>query len=351
MSGVQRIHVTVDEGEQRLDRWLRRRFPHVPQSLVERLCRKGEIRVDGGRVRAATKLTPGQEVRLPPLPEAEEAGAASRPARMSGVSEADAAMIRAAVIYRDADIIALNKPAGLAVQGGSGQTRHVDGLAEALRFEREDKPRLVHRLDRDTSGVLLLARTGRAAQGLAKAFQSRDARKIYWAVVAGSPTPKAGTIRYGLVKAPGHGPGGEGEKMHVVPPDQVAATEGAKRATTDYRVIEAAGTRAAWVALAPITGRTHQLRAHMAALGNPIIGDGKYGTNSQVNDGDGWGAQLGGGISRKLHLHARYLALRHPISGARLVLTAPLPEHMSRTWDFFGWRPEDAPGDPFEELE
>lgn len=347
MTGVQRIRVTEDDGEQRLDRWLRRRHPHVPQSLVERLCRKGEIRVDGGRVRAATKLEPGQEVRLPPLPDAEEA---PRPGREPRVSEADAEMMRAAVIYRDADIIALNKPPGLAVQGGSGQTRHVDALAEALRFEREDKPRLVHRLDRDTSGVLLLARSPRAAQGLARAFQSRDARKIYWAVVAGHPAPEMGTIRYGLVKAPGHGAGGEGEKMRVIPPDQVAAVEGAKRATTDYRVIEGAGNRAAWVALAPITGRTHQLRAHMAAIGNPIIGDGKYGGNSQVNEGDGWGAQLGGGISRKLHLHARHLDIRHPLTGARLSLTAPLPEHMERTWEFFGWRAADADSDPFEDM-
>ncbi len=346
MSGVQRITVDAEDGDQRLDRWLRRRFPHVPQSLVERLCRKGEIRVDGGRVRAATKLEPGQEVRLPPLPEAE---AVASP-RESRISAADTEMMRAAVIYRDADIIALNKPAGLAVQGGSGQTRHVDGLADALKFDREDKPRLVHRLDRDTSGVLLLARSPRAAQGLARAFQSRDARKIYWAVVAGRPNPEIGTIRYGLVKAPGHGTGGEGEKMRVVPPDQVTSVEGAKRATTDYRVIDAAGTRAAWVALAPITGRTHQLRAHMAAIGNPIVGDGKYGGNSQVNEGDGWGAQLGGGISRKLHLHARHLTIRHPITGARLSLTAPLPEHMKRTWEFFGWRPENAAADPFEDL-
>ena len=348
MSGVQRITVVADEGEQRLDRWLRRRFPHVPQALVERLCRKGEIRVNGGRVRAATKLEPGQEVRLPPLPEAEPAEA--RAPRGPRLSEADAEMMRAAVIYRDADIIALNKPPGLAVQGGSGQSRHVDALADALRFEREDKPRLVHRLDRDTSGVLLLARSPRAAQGLARAFQARDARKIYWAAVAGRPSPEAGTIRYGLVKAPGHGAGGEGEKMRVVPPDQVSSVEGAKRATTDYRVIEAAGTRTAWVALAPITGRTHQLRAHMAAIGHPIVGDGKYGGGGQVNEGDGWGAQLGGGISRKLHLHARHLTLRHPITGARLSLTAPLPEHMKRTWDFLGWRPEDAAEDPFEEL-
>ncbi len=234
------------------------------------------------------------------------------------------------------------------MQGGSGQTRHVDGLAEALKFGRADKPRLVHRLDRDTSGVLLLARSARAAAGLAKAFQGRAARKVYWAVVAGAPSPRAGTIRYGLVKAAGHGAGGEGEKMVVVAPDEIASTEGAKRATTDYAVIDAAATRAAWVALSPVTGRTHQLRAHMAAIGHPVIGDGKYGGSGQENLGDGWGAQLGGGVSRKLHLHARSIDLVHPVTGKRLSVTAPLPEHMERTWELFGWRPGDAPADPFE---
>jgi 23S rRNA pseudouridine955/2504/2580 synthase len=346
MSGVEQITVGTDEAEQRLDRWLRRHYPQVPQGRIERMCRKGEIRVDGGRAKPATRLLPGQTVRVPPIPD--EAPPSPRDPQ---VSDADAAMIRAAVIWRDDEIIALNKPPGLAVQGGSGQTgRHVDALAEALRFGRPDKPRLVHRLDRDTSGVLLLARTPRAAAGLARAFQSRATRKIYWAVVAGAPSPRAGTIRYGLVKAPGHGPGGEGEKMLAIPPDAVARTEGAKRATTDYLVIDAAATRAAWVALNPVTGRTHQLRAHMAAIGHPVVGDGKYGGGGQENQGDGWGAQLGGGVSRKLHLHARSLTLTHPVTLRPLALTAELPEHMARTWSLFGWRPGDAPADPFEEL-
>ena len=346
MSGVQQITVGSDEADQRLDRWLRGHYPQVPQGRIERMCRKGEIRVDGGRVKPATRLGAGQTVRVPPIPDAAPPLAAE-----PQLSDADAAMIQACVIWRDDDIIALDKPPGLAVQGGSGQShRHVDALAEALRFGRPDKPRLVHRLDRDTSGVLLLARSQKAAAGLARAFQARTARKLYWAVVAGAPSPRAGTIRYGLVKAPGHGPAGEGEKMLAIPPDAVAATEGARRATTDYAVIDAAATRAAWVALNPVTGRTHQLRAHMAAIGHPVVGDGKYGGSGQENLGEGWGAQLGGGVSRKLHLHARSLTLTHPVTGKPLTLTAPLPEHMARTWDLFGWRPEDAPADPFEPL-
>ncbi|MXQ06254.1 RluA family pseudouridine synthase [Alphaproteobacteria bacterium GH1-50] len=347
MSGVRTVEVAPDEGDQRLDRWLRRRFPHVPQGRIEKMCRKGEIRVDGGRVKAATRVEAGQLVRLPPLPEPSEIVRTEKPK----VSEADAEMIRRAVIYRDDHVIALNKPPGLPTQGGSGQTRHVDGMAEALRFGLDEKPRLVHRLDKDTSGILLLARTRRAANGLADAFRSRDTRKIYWAAVAGVPSPRMGTIRYGLVKAPGHGGKGEGEKMLPVEPRDMDDTPGAKRAVTDFAVLSSLGTRVSWVALVPVTGRTHQLRAHMAALGHPIVGDGKYGGSGQENLGDGWGAQLGGEISRKLHLHARSLSFDHPITGNRISLTAPLPEHMTRTWKMLDWRPEDVPADPFEELE
>ena len=344
MSGVQVIEIAAGEGEQRLDRWFRRRFPHVSQGRIEKMCRKGEIRLDGGRVKAATRVAEGQSVRVPPLPET----AASARRVQTEVSEADARMIQAAVIYRDDHLIALNKPPGLPTQGGSKQVRHVDGLAEALRFGMDEKPRLVHRLDKDTSGVLLLARARESASALTKAFRARDTRKIYWAALAGVPHPRMGTIRFGLVKAGGHGAKGEGEKMRAIHPGEVEATPGAKHATTDYAVVSSLGTRTSWAALVPVTGRTHQLRAHMAEVGHPIVGDGKYGGSGQENLGDGWGAGLGGEISRKLHLHARSLSIVHPVTGARLVLTAPLPDHMARTWDMLGWQTSDALADPFD---
>lgn len=347
MSGVQTLEVTAEDADQRLDRWFRRLFPHVTQGRIEKLCRKGEIRVDGGRVKPATRLAVGQMVRVPPLPDPGQVMTRPKPK----VSEADAKLIQSCVIYRDDQIIALNKPPGLPTQGGSKQTRHVDGLAEALKFGLDEKPRLVHRLDKDTSGVLILARARAVAGALTRAFQSRETRKIYWAAVAGVPQPRMGTIRYGLVKAGGHGPTGEGEKMRCIHPRSVDDTPGAKRATTDYATLSALGGRVSWMALVPVTGRTHQLRAHMAELGHPIIGDGKYGGSSQENLGDGWGAQLGGEISRKLHLHARSLTLPHPVTGNRLHLVAPLPEHMHRTWDTLGWNIGDVPDDPFEDLQ
>jgi len=320
------------------------------QIMIEKMCRTGQIRVDGGRVKAATHVLPGQEVRVPPLPDADRAEPAAPAAARSRVTATDAQMIQAAVLWRDDHIIALNKPPGLPSQGGSGQgDRHVDGLTEALKFGYKERPKLVHRLDKDTSGVLLLARTDRVARALSEAFRERDTRKIYWAIVAGVPSPRKGTVRFGLVKAPGRGAAGEGEKMLCVLPGKVAQTEGAKRATTDYAVLDALASRAAWVALVPITGRTHQLRAHMAEIGHPIIGDGKYGGAGQENMGDGWGAQLGGEISRKLHLHARQIRFVHPITKKLTTITAPLPEHMARSWKTLGWHEAEVPADPFED--
>ncbi|WP_028713546.1 RluA family pseudouridine synthase [Paracoccus sp. J55] len=344
MSSVQTIRVGADEGEQRIDRWLKKRFPQLTQGAVEKWCRTGQLRVDGGRVRANTRIEAGQEVRVPPLPE----GAAPAPAAKPRVKLSDAEMIQSCVLWRDEHVIALNKPPGLPSQGGSGQgDRHVDGLTEALMFGYKDRPKLVHRLDKDTSGVLLLARTDRIARALSEAFRHRLTRKIYWAAVAGVPHLRMGSIKYGLVKAPGRGRGGEGEKMIAVHPSDVATTEGAKRAHTDYAVLDALGGRVAWVAMVPVTGRTHQLRAHMAEIGHPIVGDGKYGGSGQENLGDGWGAQLGGEISRKLHLHARMIRFEHPITKKLITVTAPLPEHMARTWKTLGWAEQDVPEDPF----
>ena len=340
---AQTIEVAPGEGDQRLDRWLKRHFPHVNQGRVEKACRTGEIRVEGGRVKASTRLEVGQHIRVPPLPEVEPKEKEAIPR----VSPADAAMIQACVLYRDDDMIVLNKPPGLASQGGSGTTKHVDGLAEALKFGQGEKPRLVHRLDKDTSGILVLARSREAAAALTAAFRSRATRKIYWGVVAGVPHPYKGSIKYGLVKAPGHGPSGEGEKMRCIHPSEVEKIPDAKRAHTDYAVLSALGRRAAWVALEPVTGRTHQLRAHMAEMGHPIIGDGKYGGSGQENEGDGWGSQLGGDVSRKMHLHARSLFLDHPMTGKHLQFFAPLPEHMARTWETFGWSVDEFVPDPF----
>ena len=345
MSGLRTLTVAEAEGESRLDRWLKKRFPQITQGAIEKMCRTGQIRVDGGRVKASTRIAPGAQVRVPPLPKSD----APATKREVSIADDDARMIQAAVLWKDDHIIALNKPPGLPSQGGSGQgDRHVDGLAEALKFGYKERPLLVHRLDKDTSGVLLLARTPRVARRLSEAFRARTTRKIYWAIVAGVPQPLMGTVRYGLVKA---GARGEGEKMRCIHPNQVDATEGAKRATTDYAVLERLGSRAAWVALVPITGRTHQLRAHMAEMGHPIVGDGKYGGSGQENLGDGWGAQLGGDISRKLHLHARRISFEHPITGKPITIEAPLPPHMARSWATLGWRETDVPADPFQDPE
>ena len=347
MSGVKKLTVQEGSVDQRLDRWLRHCFPQLGQARIEQMCRKGELRVDGKRCKASTRIAAGQEIRIPPLTDSD---LKPRAVVVRSVSPQDARMIQNAVLYKDDHIIVLNKPPGLATQGGSKQNRHVDGLADALRFGHDEKPRLVHRLDKDTSGILVLARHRAAASALTEAFRHRETRKIYWAAVAGVPAPKSGTIKYGLVKSTAHGAKGAGEKMHCVHPRDVASVEGAKRALTDYRVLSALAKRGAWVALAPITGRTHQLRAHMAEIGHPIIGDGKYGGSSQDNLGDGWGAQLGGDISRKLHLHARFLRIEHPVHKKPISFTAALSEHMQRTWDTFQWDTHDIEDDPFEDF-
>ncbi|WP_417268897.1 RluA family pseudouridine synthase [Celeribacter sp.] len=346
MSRVQTIIIDDDQPEQRLDRWMRKVFPQVKQGQIEKMCRKGDLRVDGAKAKSSTRVGPGAEIRIPPLPDTNVTYAKEA----TRVSDKDAAMMRDCVLYKDAHLIVINKPAGLPTQGGSKQTRHVDGLSVALQEDFAEKPRLVHRLDKDTSGVLVLARTPAMASKLTEAFRHRNTRKIYWALVAGVPTPYLGEIKYGLVKARGRGKGGEGEKMIAVHPREIDSTEGAKRAHTHYATLYRVASRASWVAMEPITGRTHQLRVHMAEIGHPIIGDGKYGGSGQENLGDGWGAQLGGIISKKLHLHARSLTFEHPVTRKPITVTAPLPEHMAHSWDTFGWSEDIASDDPFEDL-
>jgi len=313
MTGVQTIAVTPDEADLRLDRWFKRRFPELGHGRLEKLLRTGQIRVEGRRARSNTRLEPGQRVRVPPLGDAKATPLPARP--RPAVAERDVRALQAAVLYRDADVLAIDKPAGLAVQGGTGLDRHLDAMLDALRFEAVERPRLVHRLDRDTSGVLLLGRNARAAAELAEAFRRKDCRKVYWAVVAGVPKPASGRIDLALSKLPGRA----GERM--------APDEEGKAAVTEYRVLDHAGKQAAWLELRPLTGRTHQLRAHCAALGTPILGDRKYG---------GQAATLrGADIPRRLHLHARSIALTRS-NGQTLRITAPPPPHLTATLDFLG---------------
>ena len=332
MTGVRKLTLGEDAGGKRLDRWMRARFPHLGQSRIEKYCRKGEIRVDGKRAKASDRLLVGQTIRLPPIADAELPPTASAES-LNSISAADAEDMRAAVIYMDDYILAINKPPGTPVQGGTRQKRHVDAFAAALRFGKVENPRLVHRLDKDTSGVLLLARCEKSAREITKLFRSKGIRKLYLAVVAGVPNPREGTIRLAL--SPSYAEGVE--KMRCVDPAVAVRDPQAKHASTGYKVIDSIGQRASLVALAPATGRKHQLRAHMAAIGHPIVGDGKYGARIREIRGRERSPVLGGEFSAKLHLHARCIAFRDPFSSREIRISAPLPPHFAGTVDNLGW--------------
>jgi 23S rRNA pseudouridine955/2504/2580 synthase len=318
------VTVAGEDGEVRLDRWFKRHYPALGHGHLEKLLRTGRIRVDGKRARSSDRVMPGQAIRIPSLDEM----ASSAPPAPRQISPGDEAMMRDAVLHRDDAVIVLNKPPGLAVQGGSGTERHLDGLLDALRFGSDVRPRLVHRLDKDTSGVLVLARTAAAAAFLTQAFREKTTRKIYWAVVVGLPKLRQGRIDLALAKLPGR----EGERVR-------ADAEDGKRAVTYYQVVDNVGDKASWLALLPVTGRTHQLRAHCAAIGTPILGDAKYGTAA---------AHLAGVPgAKRLHLHARALSIPHPL-GRTLRVTAPLPRHMRQSWQFFSF--PDNVEDPFTDL-
>jgi len=321
--------IKADEAGLRLDRWFKAHFPALAFGHLQKLLRTGQVRVDGARAKTNTRLSPGQRVRVPPLEkagkQAEKDTNVSTPyvlkAKDARAKPDDASFLKSITLYEDREVMVLNKPMGLAVQGGSGTVRHIDGMLEALRTRDGVKPRLVHRIDKDTSGILLIAKTRLAAATLAKTFRSRSARKIYWALVAGVPKVKQGRISTYLAK----GGGPEGELMRVAE----HGDDDASHAVTYYAVVEKAANLLSWLSLKPVTGRTHQLRAHAAHIGHPIVGDPKY------FDIENW--ELPGGIQKKLHLLARRLVLPHPSGKGKIDVTAPLPPHMLQSWNLLGF--------------
>jgi 23S rRNA pseudouridine955/2504/2580 synthase len=320
VSDVRTFTVSEDDDGIRLDRWFKRHMPDISFNIISRWARTGQLRLAGKRASPGDRVEAGQEIRIPP-PESVPQRSARPQRKLDLLTSEEEQFVRDMVIHDDPDAFVLNKPPGLATQGGTKTTHHLDRLLDGLADAR-GRPKLVHRLDKDTSGALLVARSARSAGHFAKAFSGRTARKIYWAIVVGVPDAAEGVIDAPLAKQPGTG----GEKMHVDHEQGLAAK-------TRWRIIDRAGNRAAWVELQPLTGRTHQLRAHMAAIGHPVVGDAKYG---------GADAFLTGGISRKLHLHARRIRIDGP-SGGKIDVTAELPGHFAESLATLGF--EEAAGD------
>jgi 23S rRNA pseudouridine955/2504/2580 synthase len=319
---VETIVVSKKDAGLRLDRWFKLHYPSVGYSYLQKLLRTGQVRLDSRRVDANARLEAGQEIRVPAVVrEPPKAGAAPSPKPPPGLSKGDRDLVESLILFEDEDVLVLNKPFGLAVQGGTGTRRHLDGLLAGMADRFGDRPRLVHRLDRDTTGVLLVAKTRDAAAKLGRTFQTRSAAKTYWALVHGVPRPPQGRIEAALVKASGP----DGDRVRKA---EAGEQDRAMHATTHYSVIDRVGQKAAWVSLKPVTGRQHQLRAHMALINHPIVGDNKY------EDGRPLPAE---NMEARLHLHARRLVIPHPRQGARpLDVTAPLPPHMLATWSLLG---------------
>jgi len=319
---VETIEVRPDEAELRLDRWFRIHFPDVTYGFLQRLLRTGQVRVDSRRVQANERLGIGARVRVPKAVRelAQGAPLSAHPPR--ALLAADRDFLCRLILFEDDHVLVLNKPFGVAVQGGTGTKRHLDGLLSGMVDRFGDRPRLVHRLDRDTTGVLLVAKHREAAAKLGRIFQTRAVAKTYWALVNGVPKPPQGKVEAALVKA--WGPAGDRVRKAVA-----GEQDKAKGASTYYAVIDRVANKAAWVSLKPVTGRQHQLRAHMALIGHPIVGDNKYEGEHPIAE-----------IEAKLHLHARRLVLPHPANGPKIDVTAPLPEHMRKTWSLLGLNPE-----------
>jgi 23S rRNA pseudouridine955/2504/2580 synthase len=325
VSEIRTFTVDDDDDDIRLDRWFKRHMPEVSFNIVSRWARTGQLRLDGKRAVPGDRVKGGQEIRVPPL-EPSTSRSVKPERKRELLTEDEEQFVREMVIYKDPSAFVLNKPPGLATQGGTKTTQHLDRLLDGLAGD-DGRPKLVHRLDKDTSGALLVARSARAAGHFAKAFSGRTARKVYWAIVVGDVGPNEGMIDAPLAKQPGTG----GEKMHI-------SEEHGLPAKTKWRVIDRAGNRAAWVELQPLTGRTHQLRAHMASIGHPIVGDAKYGGSE---------AFLTGGISRKLHLHARRIRIDAP-GGGTIDVTADLPTHFAETLATIGFEPLAGDSLPLE---
>ncbi len=328
---IETITILPQEGELRLDRWFKIHFPEVGYTYLQKLLRSGQVRLNGKRAEANARVAVGDQVRVPRIArEKPKEGsvhalkAASSDIATQRITNADRDLIESMIIYEDEHVLVLNKPFGLAVQGGSGTTRHIDGMLSAMVDRFGERPRLVHRLDRDTTGVLMIAKHRQAASKLGRIFQTRSAAKTYWALVRGVPAPRQGRIEAALVKAATP----EGDRVRKALPGE---QEVAMHATTHYSVIERVSQKAAWVSLKPVTGRQHQLRAHMHMIGHPIIGDNKY---------EGDTTEFAAAVEQKLHLHARRLMMPHPITGGRIDVTAPLPLHMLTTWELLGLDPD-----------
>ncbi len=326
MAGVEQIKVEDGEAGMRLDRWFKSHYPGLGFGHLQKLLRSGQVRVDGGRVKADSRVEPGQIVRIPPLEVDQKASGPLTAKTIRGQEDGD--VLRQMLLYEDSKVFVFNKPAGLAVQGGSGVVRHVDDMLEALRSQKGEKPRLVHRLDRDTSGVLVVARTRLAAMKLAEAFRARETKKTYWALVKGVPAKREDKISTWLIKEQTP----DGDRMRIAKHGE----KGADHAVTYYRILEQAAQSMAWLEMEPYTGRTHQLRVHAAHIGCPIIGDPKY-FEADVN----W--DFPGGVQNKLHLHARRIIIPHPDKGL-IDVTAPMPPHMRQSWNPIGF--DDESGEP-----
>jgi 23S rRNA pseudouridine955/2504/2580 synthase len=328
-TGLTRARVVADETGMRLDRWFQLHYPQLTHAYLNKLLRTGQVRVDGRRAKGNARLEAEQEIKVPPLDLS--LLTTDRPVEARPLTAQERRAFADMVIYEDDDVYVLNKPAGLAVQGGTRTVRHIDAMLLGLEAELGERPRLVHRLDRDTSGILVVAKRRSVASNLGKLFSTRSVLKVYWAAVKGVPKPAQGKIDAALIKAEGP----QGDRVRAATAAERAESQ---RAVTYFAVIDKAPPTLAWVSLKPVTGRQHQLRAHMALIGHPILGDDKYGGTEG----------LPGTIARKLHLHARRIAFPHP-RGGTVDVTAPLPGYMRDTWQLVGFDPDRYDEGPPEE--